>query len=68
MTRPGLCGHCAHARTVANRRGSTFVLCERSRRDPAFPRYPVLPVLECPGHEPPPEVEPGPARRDPDGG
>ncbi len=55
MTRPGLCGRCANARTVRNRRGSTFILCERSGRDPDFPRYPVLPVLECPGYEPRPE-------------
>ncbi|NIP83553.1 MAG: hypothetical protein GWM90_31740 [Gemmatimonadetes bacterium] len=51
MTRPGLCGRCAHARTVESRRGSTFYLCGRSRTDPGFPRYPVLPVLRCVGFE-----------------
>jgi hypothetical protein len=37
---------------VRNTRGSSFSLCERSRSDPAFPRYPRLPVLECAGFEP----------------
>ena len=51
MTAPGLCGSCRHARTVASRRGSRFWLCGRSRFDPRFPRYPVLPVLRCVGYE-----------------
>jgi len=29
-----------------------FRLCERSATDPAYPRYPALPVLRCPGFEP----------------
>ena len=48
---PGLCGECRHARIVISARGSRFVLCERSRTDPAFPRYPRLPVLSCAGFE-----------------
>jgi hypothetical protein len=36
---------------VKNTRGSRFSLCERSKTDPAFPRYPRLPVLECRGYE-----------------
>ncbi len=48
----GLCAACAHARVVESRRGSRFWLCERSRTDPAFPRYPPLPVLACRGYEP----------------
>ena len=47
----GLCDSCAHQRLVRNTRGSVFSLCERSRTDPAFPRYPRLPVLECAGYE-----------------
>jgi hypothetical protein len=47
----GLCDSCAHQRIVRNSRGSQFSLCERSRFDPAYPRYPRLPVLECAGHE-----------------
>jgi hypothetical protein len=48
----GLCEACVHQRVVANTRGSTFSLCERSRNDPAYPRYPRLPVLDCAGYEP----------------
>ncbi len=47
----GLCETCAHLQVVRNTRGSTFFLCRRSREDPAYPRYPRLPVLECRGHE-----------------
>ena len=36
---------------VKNTRGSVFSLCERSKTDPDFPRYPRLPVLSCPGFE-----------------
>lgn len=52
MTRVGLCDHCANARTIRSRRGSTFILCQLHRTDPEFDRYPVLPVLECRGYEP----------------
>jgi hypothetical protein len=48
----GLCDSCRHQRLVHNTRGSTFSLCERSRVDAFFPRYPRLPVLECRGYEP----------------
>jgi hypothetical protein len=48
----GLCGVCRHQRLVPNTRGSVFSLCERSRTEPEFPRYPRLPVLRCPGFEP----------------
>lgn len=46
----GLCESCAYQRIVRNTRGSSFSLCERSREDPAFPRYPRLPVLACGGY------------------
>ncbi len=54
MSRPaaGLCDSCRHQRLVPNTRGSVFSLCERSRTDPAFPRYPRLPVESCSGYEP----------------
>jgi hypothetical protein len=50
--RAGLCDTCAHQQIVRNTRGSTFSLCRRSREDPAYPRYPRVPVLACAGHEP----------------
>jgi hypothetical protein len=53
MERPaaGLCDSCRHQQIVRNTRGSSFSLCERSRTDPSFPRYPRLPVRECRGFE-----------------
>jgi len=48
----GLCETCVHQRLVRTTRGSEFSLCERSRTQPEYPRYPRLPVLRCPGHEP----------------
>jgi len=50
-TPAGLCDSCRHQRLVSNTRGSTFSLCERSRTDPSFPKYPRLPVLSCRGYE-----------------
>jgi hypothetical protein len=47
----GLCDRCRHARIVRSSRGSEFVLCERSRTDRRFPRYPHLPVVACVGFE-----------------
>ena len=55
----GLCDSCIHRRLVPNTRGSVFSLCRRSREDPAYPRYPRLPVLECPGHERPGDLRQG---------
>jgi hypothetical protein len=45
----GLCADCIHARTVESIRGSVFFLCELSRTDSRFPKYPRLPVLTCAG-------------------
>lgn len=47
-----LCDTCRHQQVVRNTRGSSFSLCRRSRTEPAYPRYPRLPVLRCPGYEP----------------
>jgi hypothetical protein len=47
-----LCDTCAHQQEVRNTRGSVFSLCTRSREDPAYPRYPRVPVLSCRGYEP----------------
>ncbi len=57
----GLCARCRNARAILNDRDSRFVLCERSRVDPAFRRYPALPVVACAGFEP---AEPGGAAAD----
>lgn len=50
----GLCERCRHARVIVTPR-SRFWLCGRARSDPAYARYPRLPVLACPGFEPLPE-------------
>lgn len=47
----GLCDSCVHQRLVRSSRGTVFSLCERSRTDDAYPRYPRTPVLSCAGHE-----------------
>ena len=48
----GLCDSCVHQRIVRNTRGSSFSLCERSRDDASYPRYPRLPVVSCRGYQP----------------
>ena len=47
----GLCDSCRHQRVIANTRGSEFSLCERSKTDERFPKYPRLPVRRCSGYE-----------------
>jgi hypothetical protein len=48
----GLCDSCRHQKLIHNTRGSTFSMCLRTKSEPdRFPRYPRVPVLECPGHE-----------------
>jgi hypothetical protein len=47
----GLCATCAHARVIENDRGSRFFMCERSKTDARFPRYPRLPVVACIGYD-----------------
>ncbi len=55
----GLCDECRHQQIVRNTRGSVFSLCRRSRTEPdRFPRYPRLPVTNCPGYEPRPATAP----------
>jgi hypothetical protein len=50
-TPPGLCADCRHLELVSSPR-SVFARCGRSRTEPAFPRYPALPVRSCAGFEP----------------
>jgi glutamate N-acetyltransferase/amino-acid N-acetyltransferase len=47
----GLCLRCRHSRTVKTRR-SLFWLCELSKTDARFPKYPRLPVVQCAGYTP----------------
>lgn len=50
--KPGLCASCQNVRIIENKRGSKFFLCELSKTDPRFPRYPRLPVVACDGYHP----------------
>jgi hypothetical protein len=46
---PGLCAACVHLQLLASPR-SVFVRCGLAATDPAFPRYPALPVSRCAGY------------------
>jgi hypothetical protein len=46
----GLCDRCVHQQLVHTTRGATFSLCKRSKTEPAYPKYPRLPVLRCAGY------------------
>lgn len=47
----GLCPACRHSQAVHTPR-SVFLLCQRSRDDASYERYPRQPVRACPGFEP----------------
>jgi hypothetical protein len=51
-----LCESCKWKRDVATPR-SRFLLCELSKTDAAYPKYPPQPVVRCQGHEPKQESE-----------
>jgi hypothetical protein len=57
----GLCATCRHVKLIRNDRGSTFYQCGRAATDPWYPKYPRLPVLECPGYEKDAELPESPA-------
>ena len=48
--RVGLCLDCQHARRIDSSRGSIFYRCGLSDTDPAFVKYPRLPILNCRGY------------------
>ena len=47
---PGLCVSCEHARRITSARGAVFILCQLSKTDARYPKYPRLPVIECDGY------------------
>jgi hypothetical protein len=49
--RAGLCADCVHARRIESDRGAEFYLCELSAVDPAYRKYPALPVIRCAGYQ-----------------
>jgi hypothetical protein len=46
----GLCESCRWMREVTTTR-SRFLLCELSKTDAAYPKYPPQPVVRCEGHQ-----------------
>ena len=42
-----LCETCHHMREVVSGKGSRFLLCELSKTNSRFPKYPVQPVVRC---------------------
>jgi len=54
----GLCSACVNVRRVTSDRGSVFYLCELSKTDARFPRYPRLPVVSCVGFQPDAHAKP----------
>jgi len=46
----GLCETCQNMREVHSAR-SRFLLCELSVRNPAYPKYPRQPVVQCEGYQ-----------------
>ena len=47
----GLCASCRWAAAIESARGSVFLRCGRSDHDPAYRKYPPLPVRACAGFE-----------------
>jgi len=47
----GLCPECVHVRKIEPAKGSVFWMCELSKKDERFPRYPVQPRMACFGFE-----------------
>ena len=48
---PSLCETCARMREVVTPKGSRFLLCRLSQTDPAYPKYPPQPVVQCDGYQ-----------------
>ena len=45
-----LCESCVRMREVITPKGSRFLLCQLSQTDPAYPKYPPQPVVQCDGY------------------
>ncbi len=46
----GLCEQCIHHSSVTSAREKEFHLCNKSKIDKTFPKYPKLPVVKCKGY------------------
>lgn len=47
----GLCAKCQHAKLNETRKGTAYLRCTRAAWDSRLPRYPRLPVTDCPGFD-----------------
>jgi hypothetical protein len=45
-----LCEICALMREIITSKGSRFLLCQLSKSDPAYPKYPPQPIVRCDGY------------------
>jgi hypothetical protein len=48
----GLCASCRHALVRPTRKGTVYLRCGYASIDPAYPRYPTLPVVRCAAYTP----------------
>ncbi len=48
---PSLCETCAWMREIITPKGSRFLLCQLSKSDPAYPKYPPQPIVRCGGYQ-----------------
>jgi hypothetical protein len=46
-----LCETCALMREVVTPKGSRFLLCQLSKTNSAYPKYPPQPVVRCDGYQ-----------------
>ena len=46
-----LCETCRHVKPIVTPKGSRFQLCQLSRSDARYPKYPPQPVMRCAGYE-----------------
>lgn len=46
-----LCATCSHVREITSGSGSCFLLCQLSRTDRQYQKYPPQPVVQCEGYE-----------------
>lgn len=51
MFSSSLCLSCKNKREIRNKRGSVFYLCDKSKEDPRYRKYPPQPVFHCPAYE-----------------
>ena len=47
----GMCTTCKYVKVIKSARGSMFVMCNRAKVDSRLAKYPVLPVIHCPGYD-----------------